>query len=194
MGVRLILLLCFLKLIYSQESDICIVREQDGHSNEHDSISESHCELYDRLRHNNQSTMQIIDIDGTIAGCWLFETDSTETFYYNKNQNPSGMCSAPHYCLQYTPCTTEHQPDSYEVLYVAPTAAPTSQAPTNQGGIDIANVQTTNTPTVPRNPPSFPTHDILAIAVTCLISLGLIAWFATLRANAKSDVSYRTSV
>ena len=52
-------------------ADICVVRVQDGHSNEQDSISAEHCDLYDRLHHNNETTLQVIDMDGTIAGCWL---------------------------------------------------------------------------------------------------------------------------
>lgn len=196
MLIRFVYLFCFVKLIYSQwTEDLCITREQDGHSNEEDSISELHCEYYDRLHHNNESTLQVIDVSGTIAGCWLYETDTTETFYYNKNANPSGMCSSPHQCIQYTTCLTDGEtpPDSYEILYVVPTPAPTSQAPTiTQQGISLANLIPIDAPTdaPTREPPAFATHNILVIAAVVLTSISTIGGYIAIKTNAKADISY----
>ena len=88
---KLILLLSLVPPIHGQwDNDICVIRSQDGHSNEQETISKEHCEFYDRLHHNGQDTLQSIDLDGTIAGCWVYETETEERFYYNTNLNPSG--------------------------------------------------------------------------------------------------------
>lgn len=199
MLIRFLLLFCYVTLIHGQwDSDICVQRIQNGHSNEQDTISEIHCELYDRLHHNNQSTMQVIDLDGTIAGCWLYETDTEETFYFNRNLNPSGMCAHPHYCVQYAQCLTEGEtpPDNFEVLYVAPTPAPTTQTPTSeQQGIDIANLLATEEPTSSptREEPSFPTHTILIVATITLVTLAAIGGFVATKTSARADITYPSS-
>jgi len=143
--------------------------------------------------------MQVIDLDGTIAGCWLYETESEETFYYNKNLNPSGMCASPHYCVQYTDCIAEGEPlpANYEVLYVAPTPAPTTQAPTSeQQGIDIANIFETDepTPAPTREEPSYPTHTILLVATILLVSLAAISGFIATKTAARADINYPSDV
>jgi len=200
MLIRLLLLFFYVHLIRGQwDSDLCVQRIQDGHSNEQDSISEVHCELYDRLHNNNQSTLQVIDLDGTIAGCWVYETENGETFYFNKNLNPSGMCSSPHFCVQYTECLTggETPPDNFEILYIAPTPSPTTQSPTSeQEGINLSNVLATEEPTASpiREDPSFPTHTILIVATITLISIATILGFVATKTNTRADITYPSGV
>lgn len=186
-----ILLLIILGIIHGQTNDICVIRTREGHSNEQDTISQAHCAMYDRLHHNNQSTMQVIDLDGTIAGCWLYETEEEEVFYYNTNLNPSGMCSSPHYCIHYTDC--DSAVEGTETLYVAPTATPTSQAPTSdsQGnGIGVADLSEEPTSAPTREDPSTPTSTILLVAVITLVSLTSIAGFIATKTQTRTDVTY----
>ena len=193
---RLLLLLSILPTIHGQwDNDICVVRSRDGHSNERETISQDHCAYYDRLHHNGQDTLQVIDLDGTIAGCWLYETETDETFYYNTNLNPSGMCASPHYCVQYTDCIAEGGtlPDNYEAMYLAPTPVPTTGSPTsNEEGIDIASALYTDAPTSSptREPPSFPRYTILLVSCITLIVFGSIFGFLSIRTTAKADVVY----
>jgi hypothetical protein len=191
MIIQFLLLLLFSTAQAFTDNDVCVVLIQDGHSNEQDSITADHCELYDRLKHNNASTLQTINMDGTIAGCWLYETDTEEVFYYNENLNPSGMCSAPHHCVQYADCTANVS--GSETLYIAPTSSPTSPAPTtDDDGIDVASNDMsdspTNTPT--RSPPSFPTNNIIAIATVTLVSLAAVMGFLATKTQHKRNVTY----
>ena len=166
--------------------DICVVRIQDGHSNEHDSISKTHCEMYDRLNHNNTSTMQTIDLDGTIAGCWIYETDADELFYWNTNLNPSGMCAHPHYCVQYVDC--DAGVEAMEVLYLAPPPPPT--APTV--GIGTVDLTPAPTPTgsTTRKDPQINSKDIIMIMMLILVVTIIIVGYFVVRTNKRSRLTY----
>jgi len=180
--LKWLVLFLYAPLIHSQLNDVCVVRSRDGHSNELETISQTHCEMYDNLK-NNQSTIQIIDLDGTIAGCWLYETDTTETIYFNINLNPSGMCASPHFCIQYTNCSA--LVSGSEVLYKSPTSSPT-QSPTvlDMSGIDVANI-----PSV-REDSAFETHTIIIIATLLLCSIATGLGFWMLKTQSKADVIY----
>lgn len=189
--IKLFLLLLFRTV---SAGDICISRVQDGNTNEQGSISEEHCRLYDRINHNNVSTLQEINLDGTIAGCWLYETNTEEIFYWNSDPNPSGMCSAPHYCIQYATCSDA----AAEVLYVEPTIAPTTNPtiqPTNSnGGIGTAGVTDPPSSAPTRSEPSYPTKNIILIATIALVSfLVVMGYFAT-QTRHRQNVTYGSRV
>jgi hypothetical protein len=165
---------------------------QDGHSNEEDSISEAHCDLYDRLHHNNSSELQTIDTSGTIGGCWLYETESDEKFYWNDHNNPSGMCSSPHFCIQYIDCAAIDE--GIEVLLAAPTASPTTSTPTSISNIGTAEKDELATKAPTRSDPALPTHNILVIATIALISILAIMGYLGSQTHFRGDVTYRTTV
>tara|TARA_B110000211_G_C13988505_1_gene512868 strand:- start:40 stop:603 length:564 start_codon:yes stop_codon:yes gene_type:complete len=171
-------------------ADICVVRVQDGHSNEQDTISKSHCELYDRLHHNNVSTLQTIHLDGTIAGCWVYETDVGEVFYWNNNLNPSGMCAHPHYCVQYVDCS--EGTNGAELLYTSPTPPPTETPPPTAPTIGIGTVavtqRPTSTPTLKKA--TIPTKDIIMICTIVLVTLLFIMGYVIVRTNKRGKLYY----
>ena len=171
-------------VLYSVSAeDICVLKIQDGHSNEQDSISAEHCDLYDRLNHNNETTLQVIDMDGTIAGCWLFDGS---THYYNTNLNPSGMCSPPHSCLQYVDCLAGIL--GTEILIAAATTAPTTT--TTDGGIGTVAVNAPTIEPTSRPDPSHPMKDIITIAAVVLMScLGVVGYIIT-QTRARADIVY----
>jgi len=187
MNLNWILLLFYFPLIHGEKEDICIIRSRDGHTNEEETITQTDCERYDKWLNNNQSTIQIIDVDGTIAGCWLFETKTTETIYFNTNLNPSGMCSAPHYCVQYVDCSSSD--DGVEKMYVAPTTTPTS-TPTTADGIEVSDIDESTTPSRDEDP-EYPTHQILLIATIILVTISSMFFLIAIRTRTKANILYR---
>jgi len=180
------MIILFLLLLYSrtifevQSADVCVVRIQDGHSNEEDSITHAHCELYDLLHHNGTSTLRVIDIDGTVAGCWLFEG---ETFYYNSNLNPSGMCSVPHYCIQYADCATSNAEGLETLIQTNATNA--------GGGITTAAATPTAALTASLRPePAFPSHDIIKYSTIVLVIILAIIGYLLIRTNHRVRLTY----
>jgi len=187
-----LILLIKLSIVVGQLNDICVKRVNDGHSNDIDTITQEHCAMYDRTMNGNVDTMQILDLDGSIAGCWVHETTGSETYYYNTNLNPSGMCSSPHFCVQYADCSAI---DSV-AIFVAPTDAPTATlAPTDteyeyEGGDGIGGVSLTTDPPT-HSEPTTPTKDIIMIAAIVLVFLTTVFGYFVARSHQRTNISYR---